>query len=368
MQVRVNTWLDPFSDAQNTGYQLCQALYSIADGDLFGVGLGNGLGGRHRRVQRHPRRGKRLHLRRHRRGNRPSGAAGVLLLFLCFAIRGFLTAARAKSDVSSFVAVGLTGMIVLQAFIIVGGVTRLIPLTGLTLPFISQGGSSLLGSFIIVGFLLRAGDEATGVGTEMLNGTTSSLHSNSVLGRISLGKRLTNGMLLCSALFALLVANLTMIMVVQADSYQTMPGNNHTLAKEAKSERGTISTYDGIVLARSAMDDDGSYERIYPAGDLATHVVGYVSQQYGTSGIEASYNETLKGQESFASWTDVLNDMAGVAPPATTSRSPSTRRSSRLPRTRLPATWAQRWSWTRRPAPSWRLPARPPTMPRTSSR
>mgnify|MGYP002241730549 CR=1 FL=1 len=74
-------------------------------------------------------------------------------------------------------------------------------------------------------------------------------------------------MLLCSALFALLVANLTMIMVVQADSYQTMPGNNHTLAKEAKSERGTISTYDGIVLARSAMDDDGSYERIYPAGD-----------------------------------------------------------------------------------------------------
>ena len=58
----------------------------------------------------------------------------MLLLFLCFAVRGFVTAARAKSDVSSFVAVGLTSMIVLQAFIIVGGVTRLIPLTGLTLP------------------------------------------------------------------------------------------------------------------------------------------------------------------------------------------------------------------------------------------
>ena len=75
----------------------------------------------------------------------------MLLLFLCFAVRGFVTAARAKSDVSSFVAVGLTSMIVLQAFIIVGGVTRLIPLTGLTLPFISQGGSSLIASFIIVG-------------------------------------------------------------------------------------------------------------------------------------------------------------------------------------------------------------------------
>ena len=312
VQIRVNTWLDPFSDAQNTGYQLCQALYSIADGDLFGVGLGNGLAGGTDAFNAIPVVESDFIFADIAEEIGLLGAAGVLLLFLCFAIRGFLTAARAKSDVSSFVAVGLTGMIVLQAFIIVGGVTRLIPLTGLTLPFISQGGSSLLGSFIIVGFLLRAGDEATGVGTEMLNGTTSSLHSNSVLGRISLGKRLANGMLLCSALFALLVANLTMIMVVQADSYQTMPGNNHTLAKEAKSERGTISTYDGIVLARSAMDDDGSYERIYPAGDLATHVVGYVSQQYGTSGIEASYNETLKGQESFASWTDVFNDMAGV--------------------------------------------------------
>ena len=306
VQIRVNTWLDPFSDASGNGYQLCQTLYSLADGGMVGVGIGNGL------AENIPVVESDFIFAAIAEETGLLGGAAVLLLYLSLCIRGFATAARAKSDVSAMMAVGCTVTIVLQAFIIVGGVTRLIPLTGLTLPFISQGGSSLLGSFIIVGFLLRAGDEATGVGTEMLNGTTSSLHSNSVLGRISLGKRLTNGMLLCSALFALLVANLTMIMVVQADSYQTMPGNNHTLAKEAKSERGTISTYDGIVLARSAVDDDGSYERIYPAGDLAAHVVGYVSQQYGTSGIEASYNETLKGQESFASWTDVLNDMAGV--------------------------------------------------------
>ena len=312
VQVRVNTWLDPFSDAQNTGYQLCQALYSIADGDLFGVGLGNGLAGGTDAFSAIPVVESDFIFADIAEEIGLLGASGVLLLFLCFAIRGFLTAARAKSDVSSFVAVGLTSMIVLQAFIIVGGVTRVIPLTGLTLPFISQGGSSLLGSFIIVGFLLRAGDEATGIESEMLNGTTSSLHSNSVLGRISLGKRLTHSMLFCSALFAILVANLTLIMVVNADSYQSMPGNNHTLAKEAKSERGTISTYDGIVLARSVLDDDGSYSRIYPAGDLASHVVGYVSQQYGTSGIEDAYNDTLKGQENFATWTDVLNDMAGI--------------------------------------------------------
>ena len=308
VQVRVSTWLDPFADAQNTGYQLTQAIYSIADGDLFGVGLGRGLADQIPVVESDfifAAIAEELGL---------LGAAGLLLLFLLFAIRGFLTAARAKSDVSSFVAVGLTSMVVLQAFIIVGGVTRLIPLTGLTLPFISQGGSSLLASFVAVGFLLRCGDEGTGVGAEVLS-ATGTLHANSVLGRVSLGKRLTHSMLLCSTLFALLVANLTYIMVFQADHYQSMPGNNHTLAKEARSERGTISTYDGIVLAQSVINDDGTYSRTYPAGDLASHVVGYSSERYGTSGIEAAYNDTLKGEKNYASWTDVLNSLAGVGNP-----------------------------------------------------
>ena len=305
VQVRVNTWLDPFADAQNTGYQLTQAIYSIADGDLFGVGLGNGLAEQIPVVESDfifADIAEEIGL---------LGAAGVLLLFLCFAIRGFVTAARAKSDVSSFAAVGLTSVIVLQAFIIVGGVTRLIPLTGITLPFISQGGSSLLASFIIVGLLLRCGDEGTGVGREMTS-ATSSLHANSVLGRVSLGKRLSHSMLFCSALFALLVANLTMIMVVQADYYQNMPGNNHSLAKEARTERGTISTYDGVVLAQSVPTEDGTFERVYPAGDLASQVVGYSSARFGTSGIEQAYNDTLKGKENFASWTDVLNSFAGI--------------------------------------------------------
>ena len=305
VQVRVNTWLDPFADAQNTGYQLTQAIYSIADGDLFGVGLGNGLAEQIPVVESDfifADIAEEIGL---------LGAAGVLLLFLCFAIRGFVTAARAKSDVSSFAAVGLTSVIVLQAFIIVGGVTRLIPLTGITLPFISQGGSSLLASFIIVGLLLRCGDEGTGVGQEMTS-ATSSLHANSVLGRVSLGKRLSHSMLFCSALFALLVANLTMIMVVQADYYQGMPGNNHSLAKEARTERGTISTYDGVVLAQSVPTEDGTFERVYPAGDLASQVVGYSSARFGTSGIEQAYNDTLKGKENFASWTDVLNSFAGI--------------------------------------------------------
>ncbi|MGI6105586.1 MAG: FtsW/RodA/SpoVE family cell cycle protein [Raoultibacter sp.] len=308
VQIRVDTWLDPFADADGVGYQLVQAIYSMADGGLFGVGIGRGY------AENIPVVESDFIFAAIAEEAGLLGAAGVLLLYLCFAIRGIVTAARAKSDVSSFIAIGLTSIIVLQAFIIVGGVTRLIPLTGLTLPFVSQGGSSLLASFLIVGFLLKCGDQGTGVGEEMKMGT-GSLHSNSVLGRISLGKRLTNLMLIFSVMFAVLVANLTWVMVVQAEYYQNLPGNNHTMAKEEKSERGTISTYDGVVLAQSTKQEDGTYAREYPAGDLASHVVGYYSQQYGTSGIEQSYNDTLKGQENYASWIDVFNAMAGAETP-----------------------------------------------------
>lgn len=295
VQVRVDTWLNPFADPTNTGYQLVQSIFSIADGGLFGVGIGNGM------AEQIPIVESDFIFSAIAEEAGLLGAAGVLLLYLCFAIRGILISVRAKSDVSSFMAVGFTAVIVLQAFIIVGGVTRLIPLTGLTLPFVSQGGSSLLASFIILGFLLRASDQGTGV-----------VSLNGALGRVSLGKRLTGTMIVFSALFALLVANLTMIMVIQADEYKNMPINNHTLAKESKTERGAITTYDNVLLAHSVLQDDGSYEREYPAGNLAAHVVGYASDTYGTSGIEASCNDTLKGESNYASWIDVLNSYSGA--------------------------------------------------------
>ncbi len=323
VQVRVQTWLDPFADPQDTGYQLCQAIYSLADGGLFGVGVGNGLS------ENIPVVESDFIFAAIAEETGLLGGAGVLLLYLCLAIRGFATAARAKSDVSSFMAVGLTVTIVLQAFIIVGGVTRLIPLTGITLPFISQGGSSLLSAFIGMGLLLRCGDEGTGLSSEMADATgrmaaigahgAHGAHGHAaatgVLGRYALGRRLTASVMTFAVMFALLVGNLTYIMVIMAEEYQSYPGNGHTLAREAQTERGSISTYDGVVLAESVEQSDGTYERTYPQGSMASHVVGYYSQQYGTSGIEASMNDTLKGQENFATWTDVINAAAGIKQP-----------------------------------------------------
>lgn len=268
-------------------------MYSLADGGLFGSGIGKGLSTQIPVVESDfifVAIAEELGL---------LGGAAILLLYLCFAIRGFLIASRAKNDFSSFVAVGLTSTIILQAFIIVGGVTKLIPLTGLTLPFISQGGSSLLASFIIVGFLFRCSDEGTGVENDLA--ANEILYSNGVLGRVSLGKRLTGALIVFSIMFAILVANLTYVMVIQADEIQHMPGNNHVLIKEQYNKRGDIETNDGTVLAKSEKQSDGTYNRVYPQGTFASHVVGYASTKYGTSGIEASYNDSLKGKKNFAS-------------------------------------------------------------------
>lgn len=311
VQTRIAIWRDPFADPSGSGYQLVQSLYSLADGGLFGTGIGRGLPTYIPEVMSDfifSAIGEELGL---------LGACATILLFMLFAIRGFATAARAKSDIAAFIAAGLTTSICLQAFIIIGGVTGFIPLTGLTLPFMSQGGSSLISSFIIVGLLLHAGNEGTGLNTE-LTGTIQfnrlGMHSaeQGVLGRSALGKRLTILVSIFAILFALLIANLTYVQVVRADELKNMPTNNHTLQKESERERGAILTSDNIVLAESKKKDNGSYTRIYPQGSLASHVVGYFSQQYGSAGIESTMGTSLVGDQNFASIGDAIRSYAGI--------------------------------------------------------
>ena len=182
VRVRFQTWIDPFAYAQTGGFQLVQAIYSMADGGLFGSGIGRGFPTLIPIVESDfifAAIAEEMGL---------LGAAGILIAYFLFAVRGFVTSVRAKSDMISLLGVGLTTAIVLQAFVIVGGVTRVIPLTGLTLPFMSQGGSSLLASFIIVGLLLRAGDQGVAPGsTEEMR---HSAFAGDVLSRTAMGHRL----------------------------------------------------------------------------------------------------------------------------------------------------------------------------------
>lgn len=306
VQQRVDIWLDLYAYRDGAGYQLIQGLYSLADGDLFGAGIGRGSPELIPLVESDfifDAIGEEMGL---------LGASAVLLLFVLFAVRGFTIAARANSDVDAFSAAGLTTAIVFQTFVIVGGVTRLIPLTGVTLPFMSQGGSSLLASFIIVGLLLRAGDSGTGIEQELKGVTTVE---GGILGRVTLGKRLTILVTGFACLFALLIGNLTWHMVINADNVRAQPSNNHTLERNSNIQRGAILTSDGVVLAQSEKDEGGTWNRVYPQGSLAAHALGYFSQKYGTAGVEATYAETLMGQTNLASFGDALNVLAGADVP-----------------------------------------------------
>ena len=301
VQQRIDIWIDPFAHRDGAGYQLIQGLYSLADGDLIGSGIGRGMPDLIPVVESDfifDAMAEELGL---------LGGCAILLLFVLFAVSGFTIAARANSDVEAFAAVGLTTAIALQAFVIVGGVTRLIPLTGVTLPFMSQGGSSLLASFIIVGLLLRAGDSGTGHEQEML-GVTS--FDGGVLGRVTLGKRLTLLIGGFACLFALLIGNLTWHMVINAEPMRAEAANNHTLERNINIQRGAILTSDGVVLAQSLQDEDGRWQRNYPQGSMAAHVVGYYSPRFGSSGIESSYADTLAGRAGFSNWSNVLDVMA----------------------------------------------------------
>jgi cell division protein FtsW (lipid II flippase) len=158
IRTRVDIWLDPFSDPLGAGFQVVQALHAFARGGLLGVGLGAGLpeiGGRPPIPAVHTdfplaALGEELGL---------LGVVAILGLFLVVVERGMRIGAAAADDFRSLLAVGLALVIGIQAFTIAAGNLKVLPLTGVTLPFISYGGSSLLANAVIIGLLLALSDK-----------------------------------------------------------------------------------------------------------------------------------------------------------------------------------------------------------------
>jgi cell division protein FtsW (lipid II flippase) len=157
---RINSWLDPFNpvyyNAIGGSYQLAQGNFGLAHGSLLGTGLGGGL------PQLVPLAesdfivsslGEELGL---------AGLFAIFLLYLLLVSRGIRIGFTHNDDFSKLLATGLSFVMALQTFIVVGGVTRVVPLTGLTTPFLAAGGSSLVANWIIVALLLRVSNTAGG--------------------------------------------------------------------------------------------------------------------------------------------------------------------------------------------------------------
>jgi cell division protein FtsW (lipid II flippase) len=160
VQDRVDIWRDPFKDPDGTGYQLLQGMFAQADGGLFGAGFGQSLleGPGGTVILPAPHTDFIYAVITDELGL--VGATAVILIYLLIVERGFKTALLARDSFSTLLAAGLTSVFALQVFVIVGGVTRVIPLTGVTLPFVSYGGSSIVANFVLLALLLLVSDRA----------------------------------------------------------------------------------------------------------------------------------------------------------------------------------------------------------------
>lgn len=147
IKVRVDMWLNPWADISGKGYQATQSLFAIATGGFFGTGLGLG------RPDMIPEVNTDFIFSAICEEMGMFGGVAVILLFFLLCYRGFKIALTARGRFDRAVALGITVLFGIQTFIIVGGVIKLIPLTGITLPFVSYGGSSLTTSFIALGIL-----------------------------------------------------------------------------------------------------------------------------------------------------------------------------------------------------------------------
>jgi len=146
---RLSIWRDPFADPDGLGYQPVEASFAMANGGLTGTGPGRGEPYRIPEVETdfiYAAIGEELGL---------VGSTGVLIAFIVMVTAGLRIAVGTRDDFGKLLATSLAALIGIQAFIIIGGVIRIVPLTGITLPFVSYGGSSLVANYVLVALLIR---------------------------------------------------------------------------------------------------------------------------------------------------------------------------------------------------------------------
>ena len=147
VRVRFNIWLDPWSDPSGSAYQVVQSLFALGSGGVWGAGFAHG----------HPNLIPEVHTDFIFAAIAEElgllGSLGVMLVFALFFYRAIRIALACREETRMLLAAGIAVVFLLQAFIIIAGVTKFLPLTGITLPFVSYGGSSMIASFMLLGIL-----------------------------------------------------------------------------------------------------------------------------------------------------------------------------------------------------------------------
>ncbi len=305
--LRIDGWLNPWPEAADRTFQIVQSLLAFGAGGVFGQGLDQGS----------PTYIPAVHTDFvFAAVGEEFGLAGTLAVIGLYGVllwRGFRIAAsrlgsgnesRAPRPFEGFLAAGLTAGLVIQAWVIMAGNAKLAPIAGVTLPFMSYGGSSLLISFIALGLLLRISspsDDARSPAPEVAN---LSAHPHARTPLVHLAGAL-------SLALALLAATCGYWAVVRAEPLRARADNPRRVLYEQRIVRGRVLDREGTVLARSEASDNGSsITRRYPVPEAAP-AVGYTSLRYGTGGIEAAFDRQLRGEAGVGAfqtaWSKLLH-------------------------------------------------------------
>ena len=313
---RVDMWQHPFANLHPNGMQLGQSYWGFASGGWGGSGPGLGMPGLI------PRGGSDLAFASWAEETGLLGAWLVLLIFAALVWRGLCIALRANNDLDRALAFGLTALFGLQTLLILGGVTGLLPLTGIALPFLSYGNSALVADFVLIGLLRGISvPPSGGVGrpvprAEVVKAATRFAMALGVLllGGIGIWRL---GSLQGWGADAVAV---TAVVTPDADGVRRPHLNPRLLAVEREIERGSIYDRKGRVVAtsrygeiRQTVTDNytahrlaDSRSRLYPFGPALAHLVGYLDPGVGGPfGFEKAYNNEMRG---FRQYSELLSD------------------------------------------------------------
>jgi cell division protein FtsW (lipid II flippase) len=278
LALRVDGWLNPWPESADRAFQIVQSLLAFGAGGIFGQGLGLGS----------PTYIPAVHTDfAFAAVGEEFGLAGTLVavaLYGMLLLRGFRIAARARQPFERFLAAGLTTGLVVQAWVIMAGNAKLAPIAGVTLPFVSYGGSSLLISFIALALLLR-------ISNQPANQLTNQPANQSLL-------RLTCTL---SLALTLLAATCGYWAIARAESLRARDDNPRRVLYEQRVVRGRILDRKGAVLADIEVASDDTVTRRYLVPEAAP-AVGYASLRHGTGGIEAALDAELRGEASRSDW------------------------------------------------------------------
>ena len=277
--LRIDAWINPWPDADGRAFQIVQSLYALASGGIFGQGIGQGF----------PDYIPVVHSDFVFAAiGEEWGLIGSLTTLFCFALlmhRGMLIGIRAIRPFHRYLATGITILLSAQSILIMGGVTKSLPLTGVTLPFVSYGGSSMIVSHMMVGLLLYLSCQSRTTNRLALPLTASQNHLRQVH-------------LVLILAFAGVALTLLYWPLMRSSTILLRDDNPRQVEAALRIQRGTILDRDGLILAQTS-GNGNELTRQYPIASIGP-AVGYYSFRHGTAGIEAGFDNQLSQSDRTA--------------------------------------------------------------------